>query len=299
MSRNRAARVALGRGPAASGAMAVAFAATVLASPAPAAAQSQWDVLLHGSGLSYQDSQVKDGGSVVGFYGTYGTGYKHLVEVGATRTGIDYLDGWRLSQTDLALAYSRFGANGAGRVGAHLVSSTDPLTDGGTILFAGASRYRVGVWSAGAEAAWSSYGEYGGGLSVVQVAPSAGFTAYAEGGHILGATLKGYVIHLSEDTGLGDTDFLSAEAAVSYTSGSVTVSGFAWAGEQAFAVRSGGFLAFNLSELHTGGYGGGLRWVMTPKAALSAGLYVERFQDAEVPVDAWARTLSVSLGFTL
>ena len=167
------------------------------------------------------------------------------------------------------------------------------------MVFAGASRYRVGVWSAGAEGLWSSYPSYDGGLGVLQVAPSVGFTAYAEGNRILGATLRGYAIHLSRDTGLGATNFFSAEAAVSFTAGSFTVSGFAWGGEQAFAVRSGGFLAFNLSELHRGGYGGGFRWVMTPKSALSAGLYVERFQDMEYLEDASARTLSVSLGFTL
>ena len=280
-------------------ALAWAIALAALGHAHPAAGQSQWDALFYGSGISYRDSQVKDAGVVGGFYGTYGTGYKHLVEVGTTRTGIDYLDGTRLSQWDLSLAYSRFGAKGSGRLGAHLIASTDPLTDRGWILFGGASRYRVGVWSAGAEGTWSSYPGYAGGLDVVQVAPSVGFTAYAEGNHVLGATLRGYYIHLSADTGLGATNFASAEAAVSFTSGSFTVSGFAWGGEQAFAVRSGGFLAFNLSELHTGGYGGGFRWVMTPKSALSAGLYVERFQDMEIAGDAWARTLSISLGFTL
>jgi hypothetical protein len=272
---------------------------TLLVLAGPASAQSRWDALAYGSGISYADSRVKTSGVVAGFYGTWGTGYRHLVEVGASWTGIDNRDASRLSQTDASLAYSLFGSRASGRVGAHLISTSDPLTDGGLILFGGASVYRVGVWSAGAEAAWSSYPDYGGGLDVVQAAPSAGFTAYTSGDGVLAGTVRGYAIHLSDDPGLGATDFFSAEVALSYTLGGWTVSGSAWGGEQAFAVRDGGFLAFNLSELHTGGFGGGLRWVVTPRTALSAGLYVERFQDVGFPGYAWARLLSLSLGLTL
>jgi hypothetical protein len=265
----------------------------------PASAQSRWDALAYGSGISYADSGVKSGGVVAGFYGTYGTGYRHLVEVGAAWTGIDNRDGSRLSQTDASVAYSLFGARASGRLGAHLISTSDPLTDGGLILFGGGSVYRVGEWSAGAEAAWSSYPDYDGGLDVVQVAPSAGFTAYTGGNGVLAGTVRGYFIHLADDPGLGSTDFFSAEAALSYTVGDWTVSGFAWGGEQAFAVRDGGFLAFNLSELHTGGFGGGLRWVVTPRTAVSGGLSVERFQDLGFTGEAWARLFSLSLGLTL
>jgi hypothetical protein len=222
------------------------------------------------------------------------------VEVGATRTGIDYLDGWALRQTDVAAAYGYYGASGAVRAGAHLVSGNDPLSDGGFVLFAGASRYRVGAWSAGAEGAFSSYREYDGGLQVLQVAPSVGFTRTAgEGRHLVGATLKGYWIRPSEDVGLESDQFLSGEASLSITSGRLTLSGYAWAGEQAFAVRSGGFTVFNLAELHTGGFGGGLRWVLSPRSALSAGYYRERLQDMGLTSKAWTQTLSASLGITL
>ncbi|HSW29918.1 MAG TPA: hypothetical protein VLH75_10590 [Longimicrobiales bacterium] len=271
-----------------------------LALSAPAAAQSRTDVLLHATGLSYQDSQVKDAGWVAGFYGTYGSGWKHLVEVGATRTGVDHLDGWQLRQTDVAAAYGYYGAQGAARAGLHVISGNDVLSDGGMVLFGGASRYRVGSWSAGAEGALSSYGDYDGGLTVVQVAPSVALTkAAGEGRHVLGASLRGYYIKLSEDLGLGSRDFLSGEAALSYTSGRLSLSGFAWSGEQAFAVRGGGFTVFNLAELHTGGFGGGLRWVLSPRSALSAGYYMERFEDMGLANKAWTRSLSASLGYTL
>jgi len=266
----------------------------------PAAGQSSTDVLLHATALSYQDSEVKEQGWVAGFYGTYGSGWKHLVEVGATRTGIDYVDGWELRQTDVAGAYGYYGASGAVRAGAHFISGNDPLSDGGVVLFGGASRYRVGVWSAGTEGALSSYGSYNEGLTVVQVAPSAGVTrTAAEGRHVMGATLRGYWIRVSRDVGLRSRSFLSGEASVSYTSGRLSLSGFAWAGEQAFAVRAGGFTVFNLAELHTGGLGGGVRWVLSSRSALSVGYSLERFEDMGLASRAWTRALSASIGLTL
>jgi hypothetical protein len=268
--------------------------------PTSAGAQSQWDVLLHGSLLSYGESNVKEDGFTGGFYGTFGANWRHLVEVGATRTRIDYLDGSRLQQNDLAAAYSLFGARASARVGGHLVDSSDPLSDGGLVLFGGANLYKVGVWSLGAEGAWSTYGDYGAGLDVTQLVPTAGLTLANDARtRFLGLSVKGYFIRLSEDTGLGSQDFASAEATLSFTAGPITLSGFGWGGEQAFAVRNSGFLVYNLSELHTGGYGGGLRWVVSPRAALSAGVYFETFQDVDLSGDATERSFALSMGFTL
>ena len=268
--------------------------------PVAASAQSQANILFHASGLSYTDSQVKENGNITGFYGSFGTGWKHLVEVGATRTRINHLDGWQLQQNDLSAAYTLFGARASVRFGSHLVLSNDSLSDRGLVLFGGANVYRVGKWTTGADVAWSSYPDYGDGLKVAQVAPTIGFTsANASGTRFVGMTLRGYMIHLSEETGLEDQDFMSAEATVSFTSGPLAVSAYAWGGEQAFGVRNSGFLAFNLSELHTGGYGGGVRWVLSPRSAASAGVYIERFQDPESLADAKVRTFAISLGFTL
>lgn len=283
--------------------------AVCVAIPGAASAQTQWDVLLHGSSLTYLDSQVKDKGYTAGAYGSFGADWTHLVEVGGTITNIEYLSGYTLEQTDLTAAYSRFWARGSARVGGHVITSTDPLTDGGVVLFAGGSAYKVGAWSAGAEASLSNYSSFGDGLQVAQVAPSAGFTVGdGAGTKFLSGVLKGYYIHLSDDlsegTALEAQSFLSAEASLSLNAGPVTLSGFAWGGEQAFAVRQGGFLVFNVAELHTGGYGGGLRWVVSPRAALSAGVYIERFDDMEIEGletggAGRTRTLAVSLGFTL
>jgi parvulin-like peptidyl-prolyl isomerase len=44
-------------------------------------AQTSTNVLLHGTGLSYKDSQEKDRGFVAGFYATHGKDWVHLIEV--------------------------------------------------------------------------------------------------------------------------------------------------------------------------------------------------------------------------
>lgn len=267
----------------------------------PVAGQTQWNILVHGSSISYLDSQVKTAGYTGGFYGTFGAHWKHFLEAGVARTRIEHRSGYALQQHDLTIAYSHFWARGSGRVGAHLVLNNDPTgTDGGVVWFGGASAYRVGVWSAGAEAALSTYPDYGGGLTVVQVAPSAGFTAgLSPPQTYFSGVIRGYYIGLSDDVGLDGRSFLSAEASLSLTSGRFSVSGFGWGGEQAFAVRQGGFLLFNVAERHTGGYGGGVRWVLSPNSAASAGLYLERFKDMGMASRAWARTIVVSVGFTL
>jgi hypothetical protein len=298
-ARAAAARLAAARLAAACLAAACLAAACLAATPATAAAQSQVDLLFHGSALSYTGTLLKEGGHTAGAYGAYGTGWKHLAELGGTLTRIRYTDGTRLEQTDLTAAYSRFWARGSARLGAHLVDTTDPATDGGIVGFGGLGTYRPGVWSAGAEAALSRYGSYGDGLTVLQLAPAAGIGAGdARRGGRIDVAGRGYFIRLSGDAGLDAREFLSAEAAVYLTLRTLTLSGTAWAGEQAFAVRTGGFLVFNIAELHTGGYGGGARWVMTPRSALSAGLYVERFTDLELTA-AQARSIAVSLGFTI
>ena len=93
--------------------LAVAVGLSVGLTPTAVTAQSEWNALFHASGLSYSDSQVKEDGYTAGFYGTYGTGWKHLVEVGVTRTRINFFDGWQLQQSDLSAAYNLFGAREA------------------------------------------------------------------------------------------------------------------------------------------------------------------------------------------
>lgn len=265
-----------------------------------AAAQSQTDVLFHGTLLSYRDSELKDAGYGMGAHASWYTGWKHFLEAGATYTSVDYLDGYVLQQVDLSAAYSRTWTRGALRLGAHLVETTDTLTDGGLVAFGGASAYRAGVWSVGTEASLSHYGAYGTGLTVTQLTPATGFSAGdAVTGARLDAAVRGYYVHLSREVGLAQLDFYSGEAALSLTRGRVTVSGTGWLGEQAFAVRNAGFLVFNIAEVHEGGYGGGLRVLLSPKAAVSAGLYVERLRNPTLSAGASSRSAAFSAGFTL
>jgi len=277
----------------------VAFLFALASWPAMAQAQSQTDGLVHGAALRFSSTSEKRAGSVVGVYGSYGREWRELFEVGAARTALDYRDGSSFSQSGLVAAYNRFGARASGRAGAHLLASNDPITAGGVALFAGANAYRVGAWSAGTDVTWSRYPNDGAGLDVWQFAPTVGWTVRdATATRFLSAMVRGYAIALSDDMGLGARHYGSGEASLALTAGAVTVSGFGWAGEQAFAVRQGGFLVFNVAEQHTGGYGGGARWVVTSKAALSAGAYVERFLDPATGRDASATALTASFGFT-
>jgi hypothetical protein len=281
--------------------LAIAAACLMTITPTPALqAQSQVDVLFHAAGLDYADTGSRDGGYAAGLYATWGADWKHLVEGSGTFTRIRYVDGYHLEQVDITAAYSRFWARGSARIGGHWLESTDPLTDGGIVLFGGASAYRPGVWSAGTEAALSHYSGYGSGLTITQLAPALGLSSgNAARGGMLGAVVRGYWIHHSADSGLDSRDFLSGEATVYLTFSNITLSGTGWVGEQSLAVRSGGMLVYNLAELHTGGYGGGLRWVATPRAALSAGLYTERIRETEPGRNENVRLLAVALGFTL
>ena len=279
--------------------MAAVLGTGALMSPGSTAAQSQTDLLLHGSLVDYEASQVKKDGFVVGAYGTWGTGYRHLLEVGGSWTRLRFRTATDLDQVDAAAAYNFYSTRGSLRAGGHFISATDELTDGGLVLFGGGSLYDVGRWSLGADGAWSRYPNYDGGLYATQVAPTGGLTLKsADLKYTFGVTARGYFIWLSETAGQEKREFASGELSASLTSGRLTLSGYGWLGEQAFAVRQSGFTVFNLSELHKGGFGTGLRWVTSLQSALSAGFYVERFTDLGFSGTAIARTLSLSFGYT-
>jgi hypothetical protein len=276
-----------------------ALVAVLAAWPAAAKAQSQTDGLVHGAVLRFGQASDKRAGHQVGLYATLGRDWRELIEAGVVRTTLDYRDGSRFAQTGLAGAYNRFGARASGRVGVHGLDSDDPITGGGVIVFGGVSVYRPGVWSAGAEVAHSRYPNAGAGLGVWQVAPSVGWTARdASATRVLSAVLRGYAIGLSDDAGLDSRRFGSGEATVIASWRGVSASAFGWAGRQAFAVRQGGFLVFNVAEERRGGGGGGLRWVVTPTSAVSAGAWVERLLDADSRRETRVVAFTAGYGFT-
>ncbi len=275
------------------------LALALLSLPAHGAAQSQTDVLLYGSLVDYQGSRVKRDGLVAGGYGSWGTGYRHLLELGGSWTHIRFRGTGDLDQLDVTAAYNFYSTRASVRGGGHLVQATDPLTDGSLIVFGGGDVYDVGRWSLGVHGAWSHYPNFDGGLDVGQLAPTGGLTIRTSDPQTtIGLTARGYFIRLSEPAGMDQRDFSSGELAASLTKGRFRISGYGWLGEQAFAVRESGFTVFNLSEIHKGGFGGGFRWVTTQNSALSAGYYVERFEDLGYPDTATARTFTLSFGYT-
>ncbi len=267
--------------------------------------QTRFDILLHGSLLTYDGSVLKDGGWVAGAYGYLGHGARHALEGAAARTRIDYLDGTHLEQNDLSLAYTHYFPRVSLRAGAHYIDTNEVLTDGGYTLFASVGPYVPYVWNANVEVAYSSYPNYSLGMSVLQIAPGVGLSfGNAEGTRFLYASGRGYYIRLLEELALEsgevlDREFLSAEMKLDYFHGRATVSGYVWSGEQAFAVRQAGFTTYNLPEKHKGGFGGTLKYALGQKVAAAVGAFSEQFRDIGYDEDVSLTVLYLSLGFTL
>ena len=104
---------------------------------------------------------------------------------------------------------------------------------------------------------------------------------------------------MSDEIGLGKQNFVSLQASVDYYYKSLTANAFVWSGEQVFAVRQGGFTVYNLSEKHTGGYGGSLKYAFGQSVAATVALFNEQFRDIGFVDDVSLTTLHLSLGFTL
>lgn len=262
--------------------------------------QTRLDLLLHGTALQYRGSVLKDDGLVGGAYTYVAFGGGHAIEGGVTRTRINYFGGFTLEQNDVTVAYNYSSNTATFRVGAHLIDTNDPLTDGGGIVFGNVGLRVPYVWNADVGVAISRYPNYGQGLSVLQLSPGVGMNwGDTSGYRYFYAQVRGHYIGLSEEVGLGEQNFMSLEASVAYYYRRLTANAFVWSGEQVFAVRQGGFMAFNLSEKHTGGYGGSLKYAFGSSVAATVGLFSEQFRDIGFDEDVSLTTLYLSLGFTL
>jgi hypothetical protein len=267
--------------------------------------QTRLDGLLYVTLLDYSGSMVKQDGYVAGFYSYFGYGPRHGFEAGATRTHIDYVDGTSLNQNDVSVAYTHLFPKASLRLGAHIIDTQDPPTDGGVVLFGSVGPLIPYVWNANVQVAYSRYPNFDGGLGVLQLSPGVGLNfGDATGTRFLYAQVRGHYVRLldevvAEDGAALERNLASMQTTVDYFHGPVTLSGFVWSGEQSFAVRQAGFTAFNLSEKHTGGYGGSLKVALGSKASLSVGLYNERFRDIGFVEDVSLSVYNFSFGFTL
>ncbi len=288
--------------PASAAVLVFVFLLVGLVSPGLAIAQksTRLDVLAYGSPLVYQSSRVKGDGWSGGAYAYLGAGARHGFEAGFNRTRIGYVDSTHLDQSEVTVTYGQAGDGLRWRVGAHLITSDDTLTHGGSVFFIGFGAYEPYVWSTGLDLFFSRYDDYFVPLRVVQLSPVLTWSfgdpprrryVYVE--------LRGHLIVLGEEVGLEETTFLSAESAVSYIRDGWTFTASVWSGEQSFAVRQNGFTVFNLSEKHTGGYGVSARRVLNSRIAVTASVHNEQFRDFGYPEEVSLTLFQLALGVSL
>jgi len=252
---------------------------------------------IYGTPLIYSDSNVKDKGYTAGFYGYLGFGLHHSFESDVEFTKIDYKDGSTLNQTDLTFIYTNYSLkNYRLKAGFHYIISDDRLTDRGKVFLLSAERYKLYRWNIGIEGTVSIYDNYNPELTVYQVCPKVGFYFgnYYRYGSFYSET-KGYYINLSDDVGLGK-NFYSVEENLFYYYKNWTGKIFGWIGKQSFAVRNGGFVVYNLSEKHKGGYGGSISY-RYKKASASLTVFNEIFEDVGYNNNASLTVAVFNLGY--
>jgi len=266
-----------------------------------------WNSSFYGSYFDYADSVVKDDGYSAGFYGYLGIGLEHSLEGEIDYTKINYLDAGSLNQWDFTLLYTYYGISGTKvRLGGHYISSDDSATDGGVIGYAGVEKTVDYKYDFGIDGAISYYDNYAvektyirkitmgkkswtfytnatvNGLTVLQVSPKFGISFPSTAIGDLYFETKGYYIWLSDSVGFG-RNFLSVEENIYVDYGDFRFHLYGWIGEQEFAVKNYGFLVYNLSERYKNGFGGSIRYNLSDRSFITAGLQKEYFKEIDNP----------------
>ncbi len=217
------------------------------------------NLVLYGTFINFSDSELKNDGRSTTLYGNLSDGRHHLIEGLFSQTYIDYKAPFNnLNQSDFAIAYTNTNQllkNCSIRVGFHYINSDDPWTDEGKIVFGKITYFVPYVWNAGIEVDYSIYDKTSTDVNVFQLVSHFGF-------FIRGIVPKGslytesklYYIHKDETTGdLSRDNFLSFEQSITYTLLPWDVKLSGWGGKQIYAVKSGGFLVYNLADKYKAG----------------------------------------------
>ncbi|MDA1013880.1 MAG: hypothetical protein O3A00_05425 [Planctomycetota bacterium] len=251
-----------------------------------------FSVMPYYSDLGY-DASLKDHGHMWGLY-SFLSHEKHEFEIAAEYLDISFKDGSAVTQTDLVGAWSYYlGDACKTRLGAHVIDSSDDLSDNGWVLFAGMSQYETGRWEAGLQMYVSHYEDYAPVVTLYQFTPKVALTFAEFNDTTFGGEAYAYYIYSDEEIGLGQQSFWSAEGRLYLTRDPVTVMLYGWAGQQTFAVRNDGFILYNLNELHEGGYGAEMRLKLDHMTEFRVRMGVEHFEDFATRVSAIQRTINV------
>jgi hypothetical protein len=257
------------------------------------------DAMFYGGWINYQGTRVKDTAKLWGLSTWLGLGKAHAVETAFDYIEVDRVGLPRLKQLDVTTAYSNFSlANWRLRVGGHTLANGDPGTDGSWGAFAGAEWLGSPKWSAGADAFFTRYEDFGTGLEVMQLSPKFGRVLATGADWTLRADTRGYWVNVSEDVGFARRNFFSAEERLTLFWDRWTFTAFGWTGRQAFAARGDGATLFNLPEKHTAGYGAEVKRALSDRAAVTFRFNREEFRELGGTTTAAAHTFIALLGTT-
>lgn len=263
-----------------------------------AAKQPRWDAIIYAGRIAYDGGTIKRDATLAGLAATLTVNRVHTFHTGVDFAEIERVALPRLHQTDLTLAYANLALDYVRlRCGGHHLSSDDPATDGGWTFSGGAETYVPGRWNLGADIHFTRYSDFAPRLDVVQLSPHYGRVLRAGKAWGLRLEATGHWIQLNQLAGPNRRNFISGEGRLTLTGIVWSAALLGWAGRQAFAVRNGGHTAFNLAEVHTGGYGLELRRILGPGTALAVRYAREEFREVGAG-GAAANTLLGTFGFS-
>lgn len=261
----------------------------------------RFDALFYGGPLVYQSSQIKKSGYSGGLYGYFGIGKYHSMQGEFDNTRINYKDGTRLKQNDFTFLYNNFSIPQVKlQLGGHYISTTDPTTDNGFIIFGSILFYKTYLWNMGMTAYFSNYENGNPSFQVYQFSPKIGIgTVPLSPATYIYMETQFHMIFLSRQSGGSKRQYYSLEQAVVFTGTNWSLRGNGWIGEQMYAVRNGGFTVYNLPEREKGGFGASFRYVSSQKSAITFGLNYQAFQDMDTNISAQVFYPYVSIGVTI
>lgn len=255
------------------------------------------DALVYYMPVSYHNAQFKKQALVEGVYFYYGKGFNYSVEAEIDQTKIDYNTDFNYRQQDYTMAYSKYAPGTRARAGIHIAKTTT-VNDNSLTFFLGTTKYNPGGRDFGLDMYVSNYDKYVPKVMAFQFTPAIGRTIGKSSGASIYLQTKGYFIHTTKQIGNESKDFLSAEQNVTYSKRNYSVSVSGWTGKQVFAVRSDGFVVYNTSETHRGGYGVSVSYSMPGNTKLSLFARKEMFSDFGIDNSASATQVGFSAGHT-
>jgi len=268
-----------------------------------ARAENLWriDAVPYYAYVFYDDTSVKDNGHLAGTYLYMGYGLNHLLEAEYDYTYLDFDGSASLTQHDLSATYNNFSKkNWKFRFGGHYMTGDDAPTDGAWLAWAGAHYFVPSNWDLGIDFYYSDYSDFTPSMNVFQVTPHYGFNFLKSLKTMFRSDTTYYHIQLSDEVGLGRKSFHSLDERITLYAYPWTFSIGGWIGKQTFAARNGGFTVYNLSEEHTGGVSGDIRFVFneTTKSAITFRVTKEEFNDFGSGSEAGSTMFQVLYGFS-